>query len=348
MQKINQKQWETEFYNLLKTCSPTVLEEFLKNSGYQNFNKNYQQSVMDHLVCQGYKNAINEDLAKWALTTTSQDIKGNIHENADRPLRLASQFNVNFAKYLLTSVDLQEKADINATNDGSSALLSAIKSKNLAFIKYLMTSSELKEKAKINVDNKEYNDPLCKACEINDTEIIKYLLSNEAYSTQSNLTPQLNLARFSFASINKIIHNNNVDALDFIISNKLINIKSHLHDFFCTAVKSDCVNIANYLEQFFETKPNLRTMKDNNNSLLFSIIQRNHYSRIHNHSYLNSMLKDALDILSPDEIEKCQDFYIYDENTSVPIKKFLNRNMQKQELEALLPVNHFKKTKRKL
>ncbi len=311
--KQNIKEFEEEFYKIVKENSIEKIEHFLLNSQFKTFSKKYKQSLMDYFVCGGYK---NETLAKWALTNDSIGVKGDIHENCDRPLRLATKFNTEFAKYLLTSPELSERADINATNDGSSAILDAIKTNNLKFVKYLLTSPDLKVKARLDIAESEFNDPLCKACNEDRTAIVKYLLRDEHYPNQEVFNPIKNLTRFEHGSIYKVIGNDNLELLKFIVKNKLLDIKANLNSWFCNAVISDSRKVASYLEEFFEVKPDLTQLKYKGKNLFFFVAQANHYSRMHEHSFLQLMLGLKKEAFTPKELEEMNHFYVYSENDS--------------------------------
>lgn len=154
---------ETENFNQLREAFS--MDYFINGTNY------YRQSCMDYLVTIGYK---HESFAKWSLTTNEIGINGNIHESGDRPIRLAAKFNTNFAKYLLTSPDLKEKANINYQNDGSSVLLEAIEAGHFEFVKYVLNSPELSVNATLHGAKQPYHDPLVKACENNQDEMVKY------------------------------------------------------------------------------------------------------------------------------------------------------------------------------
>lgn len=154
------KEFEALFSKSIEEKNFALLQKSFAMDFFVSSTTSYKQSCMDYLVTSGYK---NEAFAKWSLTNTEMGLRGDIHENADRPLRLAAKFNTEFAKYLLTSPELTEKANINQTNDGSSALLDAIQANNLEFVKYLLTSEDLPKKANIYRKNKD--NPYLKAGE---------------------------------------------------------------------------------------------------------------------------------------------------------------------------------------
>lgn len=311
--KQDKKEFEEVFYKISEENSIEKIEKFLLTSKLKTFSQEYKQSVMDDLACRGYK---NEKVAKWSLIKGCLGVRGDIHENCDRPLRLAVKLNTEFAKYLLTAPELVERADINATNDGSSAILNAIEKDNLEFVKYLVSSPELEVRARLDMADSEFHDPLCKACEEDRTEIVKYLLSDECYPEWEVFNSIKNLTRFDYSSILKIIGNDNLELLKFIVENKLLDIKINLNTWFCNAVIRDSRKVASYLEEFFAAKPDLTKLKYKDKSLFFCVAQANHYSRTHNHSFLQLMLGLKKEAFTPAEREEMSHFYVYSENDS--------------------------------
>lgn len=335
--ELIKEKFEKQFFKVVKTRSIKNIEKFLSTSKFDTFSLEYRQSVLDYFVYSDYKYP-DFKLAKWALHTNITGLIGNIHENADRPLRLAAQFNVNYVKYLLTCTTLTEKANINTTNDGSSALLEAIKTNNINLVQYLTTSPELEIKAKIDIADEAFNDPLCKACDVNDTDIVKFLLNQQLYPHQKDFNPATYLTKFNYHAIRKIISHDNLELFKFIIEEKLFDVTLDLHNWFCSAIIADAKAIATYLEDFFTIKPDLAKMKYKEHSLFVAVAQTNHYSCIQNHSYLHSMLDKGGLELTPEEIDKINRFYVYhDKNNATKLSIIMEKYQQKNDLEKKFP-----------
>lgn len=345
--------FEKKLHSVIKKKSIEKLENFLLTSLFPTFSEDYKQSVMDFLVFSEYQSE-HFELAKWALTTKKIGLIGNIHENADRPLRLASFFNTPFAKYLLTSPDLAEKADINRTNDGSSALLQAIKSHNLEFVQYLTTSSELTINARLDLATQVFDDPLCQACNVNATEIVKFLLSEACYLNPDIFNAKLNIARFNYDAVKKIVLRDNVELLQYVLENKLVDIDGDLHYWFCNALTSDSVNIATYLEKRFPQKPDLMTLQYNNQSIFVRIASFNHNYRMKTHSYLTSMLENPNFSLCEEDMKAIENLYVYqnhDSNhntTTAKLSSIMEIYQQKHAFESKFPPKNISEKKLKI
>lgn len=334
------KDFEVLLYKAIEKNSVKILQKALKMDFFVNASIKYKQSCMDYLVTSGYK---SEALAKWSLTNTEIGLIGDISENANRPLRLAAQFNIEFAKYLLTSKDLKKRANINATNDGSSALLEAIKKGNLDFVKYLLTSPELSQKASLHKAKNRFNDPLCKACDTNQNEIIKYLL------TSKDLKKPANISKFDYEALGHIFHEDNIEIFNFLIENNFIDIEKNKTQYFIKAIISDAKNIVSKIEEYFDIKPNLNELKYQEKSLFYHLAARAHYER-KTHSYLNEMLEKNHYIPTLEEKKEMSHFYIYD-NEKKPLQAFLKLievYEEKWALDKLLDKNTFNSVKRKI
>lgn len=95
-------------------------------------------------------------------------------------------------RYLLTSPELKEHADINYKNFiGNTPLIIACAYSNLEIVKYLLTSPELKEHAQINQKNDDDSTALISACINNNLEIVKYLLTSSELKEHSDIHPLL-------------------------------------------------------------------------------------------------------------------------------------------------------------
>ena len=90
-------------------------------------------------------------------------------------------------KYLLTSPDLKEHADIHAQDDYG--FRTACVNGHLEVVKYLLTSPELKEHADIHADN-DYGFRL--ACANGQLEIVKFLILDMSIEKTKHIEDYLN------------------------------------------------------------------------------------------------------------------------------------------------------------
>jgi ankyrin repeat protein len=334
MSKLDKEQkakFELQCDKAMEADDLDKLKEILNTDFFINAPIKYKQSCMDYLVAIGYK---HEKIAKWALTNNELGIRGNIHENANRPLRLAAQYNVKFAKYLLTSPELEKKAKIDATNDGSSALLCAIEKGNFEFVKYLLTSKELPKKASLHKGKKSFDDPLCKACEKNQTQIIKYLLTSQEIKNKADIS------KFDYAALLSIIYHDNLEIFNFFIDNKLIDIESKKEDLFAKAVIADSRNIVNKIESYFEKKPQITELSYRKTSLFYQIAACAHNSRLERHSFLYEILERTNFLPTEEEKQKMNHFYMYKDNEPAkPFSEYLAIREEKINLENSLKNN---------
>ncbi len=329
------KQFEKNFYSVVKENNLELLEFFLLNSDFPKYSQSYKQSVMDYLVYNGHKFP-NFDLPLWSLTNDYMGVNGNIHENADRPLRLAASLNVPYAKFLLTSNKLKEHANINETNDGSSAILNAIQSENLDFVKFLLTSKELKIHAKLNISDKPFNDPLCKACEGKNNDILEYLLSEEAYVNQDGFSPVENLQRFQNETFKKLIRQDNKDMIQKILQSDILDIKENGYDFLCQAITIDARKTTDYLSDFLNIPVDLMNMRYKDKSIFFHIAHTAHNSRIPKHSFLHEILENPNFSISYEEIDDIDSLYHYGEIQTEKLMAYIERFEKIHNMDKVL------------
>ena len=90
-------------------------------------------------------------------------------------------------KYLLTSPDLKEHADIHANNDYGFRL--ACQNGHLEIVKYLLTSADLKEHADIHAQD---DNGFRWACEKGHLEIVKFLILDMSIEKTKHIEDYLN------------------------------------------------------------------------------------------------------------------------------------------------------------
>ena len=112
------------------------------------------------------------EVVKYLLTSPELKEHADIHANNDSGFRLACEKgHLEIVKYLLTSADLIQHANIHANNDYG--FRSACANGDLEIVKYLLTGTDLKEHADIHADN-DYGFRW--ACENGQLEIVKFLI----------------------------------------------------------------------------------------------------------------------------------------------------------------------------
>lgn len=100
-------------------------------------------------------------------------------------LEACSVGNLNVVKYLLTSPELEQKANINSVDFfNKTSLMYACNRGHLDIIKYLLTSPEIKEHSDINIESKSGFNALIYtikhgySASSNHIEIMRYLLTS--------------------------------------------------------------------------------------------------------------------------------------------------------------------------
>jgi ankyrin repeat protein len=150
----------------------------------------------------------NLDEVRYLLTSPELKEHADIHHYEDAGLSDACWHgHFDIVKYLLTSPDLKEHANLNDHKEKScGALLNACGAGHFEIVKYLLTSSDLKEHALINW---VFMPPLSAACEKGHFEIVKYLLTSPDLKEHSDITMNVLLAT---------IAKNQIDILKYLLT----------------------------------------------------------------------------------------------------------------------------------
>ena len=128
------------------------------------------------------------EVVKYLLTSPDLKEHANIHANNDNGfINTCFDGHLEIVKYLLTSADLKEHADIHADNDYGFRL--ACENGHLEIVKYLLTSAELTEHADIHAENDE--GFIC-ACAQGYLEVIKYLIIDMNIDKTTHIEKYLN------------------------------------------------------------------------------------------------------------------------------------------------------------
>lgn len=112
-----------------------------------------------------------------------KEFKNNNKEQSNIEfLRAVRNNNLERIKYLLTSPDIKEQADIHTGDD--EALIGACANGNLEIVRYLLTSPELMERANIHAND---DMALICACSAQKLEVVKYLLTSSELIEHANI-----------------------------------------------------------------------------------------------------------------------------------------------------------------
>ena len=136
----------------------------------QRYKKYNKQQLNDGFIwaCQNG----HLEIVKFLLTSPELKEHADVHAKDDLGFRVACRSGrLEVVKYLLTSPKLTKHADIHAKDDGG--FRSACLGGHLEIVKYLLTSDELKKHADIHARNDE---GFIWACRFGHLEVIKYLI----------------------------------------------------------------------------------------------------------------------------------------------------------------------------
>jgi ankyrin repeat protein len=150
-------------------------------SKYKNFSQKKLNIAFNEACVNG-----NLDEVRYLLTSTELKEHADIHFNNDNGLSDACwEGHLEIVKYLLTSPELTEHAFINDHQEkDSNGLLNACGAGHLEIVKYLLTSPELKEHSIINW---QFMPPIGVACEEGHLKVVKYLLTSPELKEHSVL-----------------------------------------------------------------------------------------------------------------------------------------------------------------
>ena len=132
--------------------------------------KKLDQSNLDEAFINTCR-AGNLDVVKYLLTSDELKEHADIHAD-DYGFVLACEYgHLELIKYLLTSNELKERTNIHTKDD--CGFQSVCENGYLEVVKYLLTSDELKEHADVHA----WNDSVFRwACETGRLEVVKYLI----------------------------------------------------------------------------------------------------------------------------------------------------------------------------
>lgn len=159
------------------------------NNLYEKFKELSQENLNEALKSACRKNDLNE--IKYLLTSSELKNNADIHHDDSAVFRIACVYgNIGLIKYLLTDKELKENINIHV--DDGIGLRLAVSYGELKVVKYLLTSPELKEHASIHSNSNNNNNPLQIACISGYLDIVKYLLSSPELKEHANVNVNSN------------------------------------------------------------------------------------------------------------------------------------------------------------
>lgn len=137
----------------------------------------------------------------------------------------ASQGNIEIVKYLLTSSELKEHANIHHKNDnGYNALMYAATWNHTNIVSYLLTSSELKEHSHLLETSNYDQDAFIFACMSGAIDVVKYLI--ESKDLDFCINPHY-ITKHDMSSIIYAYKRKQKDILKYLLLEKNIIITKH-------------------------------------------------------------------------------------------------------------------------
>ena len=128
------------------------------------------------------------EVVKYLLTSPELKEHANVHAKDDGGFKSACRYgNLEVVKYLLTSAELTEHADIHAENDDG--FICACDRGHLEVVKYLLTSAELTEHADIHAEN---DRGFIWACDQGRLEVVQYLIIDMNIEKTTHIEKYLN------------------------------------------------------------------------------------------------------------------------------------------------------------
>lgn len=204
-------------------------------------------------------------------------LRPKINENRYNPLRCAAQEGqINVLKYLLTSLDLKERADIHLHNDY--ALISACEKNHLSVVKYLLTSPDLSEHANIHAQR---DGALKTAILYDNLEIAQYLITSEELKEKANAN----------AALMEVCYSEDLEGLKFLTSkeiNPYIDIHYDNDAVLKELVRYDNVKLLRYLIMDYGIKltPRIKQIAEDGSEEIKKLIESKEL-----HETLNNELK---------------------------------------------------------
>lgn len=188
------------------------------------------------------------DVMHYLLTSPDLPLHANIHENEDRPLRLAiKRGTFEQVEFLCCSPLLKEHANINGTWESCNAFLNACEEGTLECVQFLLTSPKLKEPANLHYHDKYGYNGLFEACRKGRLDIVRYLL------TSPDLPQKLDIHTQQDACLGWACCNGHVDVMDFLCFSpeidEHIDLGQHQERLVLSAVSHERLEVLKFLKE---------------------------------------------------------------------------------------------------
>ncbi len=144
--------------------------------------QSYDQEQLNDAFIDACRNG-DLEIIRYLLTSSELKEHADIHINDDDGFHWACASGyLEIVRYLLTSPELKEHVDIHSENDGGFRW--ACEKGHLDIVRYLLTSSELTEHSDIHA----YNDCGFQwACERGHLEVVRYLLTSPELNDHADI-----------------------------------------------------------------------------------------------------------------------------------------------------------------
>ena len=182
----NNNKLEDKYLNDCEDDNLEGVKLFLNHEYFNARDKRYQQFALDEGLCRSTSKGMN--VMRYLLTSPDLPLHADIHENADRPLRLAiKRGTFEQVEYLCSSPELKDHAIIKG-NGNESAFIEACSEGTIECVRFLLTSSKLKIKADIKEIDNQKRDGLFHAISGLNLPVIKYLLTSHELKEKSDIS----------------------------------------------------------------------------------------------------------------------------------------------------------------
>lgn len=181
---VKDKDIEQEYINACKDNDLEKVKEILQGDYFKLYPK--KQHFLNEGLAASSRSGF--DVMCYLLSSPDLPVKADIHENADRPLRLALiQKDLKYIEYLCCSHELTEHAHY-IKSENELPFLKACSEGTVEMVKFLLTSPKLKEHVPIDIADGYENTGIFEACRNGRLDIAKYLLTSSDLEKKATIT----------------------------------------------------------------------------------------------------------------------------------------------------------------